>query len=161
MAMNALRPFMAGITGLVMFLECFGNNLGFSSVVTPTAVFLFVAVDTFELELLDVLLVVKRYDWSLVIVGLVDHRFRLVDNRVFYANDVGLILHCWCQCTARLYNVALCTFGVVTPLAVTRHALAVKGSFQPRFAEISLSRPGFVAFLTWWMRLLGWCVMVA
>jgi hypothetical protein len=146
-AMAALGAFVTSVTGLVVLLEGLLRGFDFAQLVTVAAALLFVTIDALEVEKLDVLLVVKRDDGSLCVGGLVNFGLGLMHDRVGDADDIGLVAYRRREGTPRLLYVAYRALRLVTPFAVTSHALAVVRALQSRLPKVPFSRPRLMAFL--------------
>lgn len=122
-----------GVNLLLSFLG-FGNLL---NVMAVAAVFLFMAVNTAKSEEVDVFLMLEGDYRSLGVWGFVDFLDRFSYYRMLFADDVGRILNRRFHSAGGTGNMTKDALGVVTPFAVTRETLAMIGTFEIRFLQVS------------------------
>jgi hypothetical protein len=104
--------------------------------VAVAAVFPFVAIDTAESEEDDMLFMIESHYRSFLKGGMISSLFRLGYDRVGDTHNIGGVHSGAGQRFSLGGSVTDDALGIMTPLAMTAHTLAVIGPFETGLTEI-------------------------
>jgi len=160
-AVATLFSFMTLVAGLVVFLQRLPGYVILPHVMAAVTVLFLVAIDTLEIEALDVLFVMESDHGSLLIIRLIDLCIRFAHNGMWHAHYVRLVFHRRGQRPSGFLHVARVAVRVVAPLPMAQQALSVIRSFEARLTKVTLGRTRFMAFTARGMRLIRWRIVMA